>query len=236
MNLDTRSDSAPLPGWNGETNYVFLGEAGCGKSEIAVNLALALAERGDKEVHFFDLDMTKPLFRSREMAQPLAEKGIVVHFEEQFMDAPTTVGGPEVYLRRDDCYTVLDVGGDYIGARSVGQYAPLFRLPDTAVYYILNPYRPWSDTVDRIDVVLSDILTVTHLTLDDLHLIGNPNLGPGTSMKDFLAGRQMLEDTVSPYKALDFYCAENAVADGAAGLIPEPVMGLELFITYPWNE
>ena len=217
-------------------NYVFLGEAGCGKSEIAVNLALALAEQGDKEVHFFDLDMTKPLFRSREMAKPLSEKGIVVHFEKQFMDAPTTVGGPEVYLRRKDCRCVLDVGGDYIGARSVGQYAPLFRLPSTAVYYILNPYRPWSDTLERIDAVLSDILTVTHLTLDDLHLIGNPNLGPGTTPGEFAEGRRMLTETVAPYKHLDFYCAENSIADQAARLIPEKVMGLDLFILYPWRE
>ena len=155
--------------------------------------------------------------------------------EEAYRDKVTTVG-PEVYLRRGDCRCVLDVGGDYIGARSVGQYAPLFRLPSTAVYYILNPYRPWSDTLERIDLVLSDILTVTHLTLDDLHLIGNPNLGPGTTAREFAEGRRMLTETVSPYKPLDFYCAENSIAEEAAGLIPEPVMGLDLFILYPWRE
>ena len=115
------------------SNYLFLGEAGCGKSEIAVNLALALARKGDRPVHFFDLDMTKPLFRSREISGFLEAKGVTVHYEEQFMDAPTTVGGPEVYLRREDCWCVLDVGGDSVGARSVGQYAPRFRSAQTAV-------------------------------------------------------------------------------------------------------
>ena len=33
---------------------VFLGEAGCGKSELAVHLALSLAGQG-REVHFFCL-------------------------------------------------------------------------------------------------------------------------------------------------------------------------------------
>ena len=51
-------------------SVVFLGEAGCGKSEIAVNLALRLAA-GERPVHFFDLDMTKPLFRSRDAARPI---------------------------------------------------------------------------------------------------------------------------------------------------------------------
>jgi len=41
-------------------NFVFLGEAGSGKSEIAISFAKALAKAGDKPVHFFDLDMTKP--------------------------------------------------------------------------------------------------------------------------------------------------------------------------------
>ena len=40
------------------SNVVFLGEAGSGKSEIALNFAQALAELGGKPVHFFDLDMT----------------------------------------------------------------------------------------------------------------------------------------------------------------------------------
>ena len=44
---------------------VFLGEAGCGKSEIAVQLALELAAQG-RAVHLFDLDQTKPLMRARD--------------------------------------------------------------------------------------------------------------------------------------------------------------------------
>lgn len=217
-------------------NFIFLGEAGCGKSEIAVNLAFQLAARGEKTVHFFDLDMTKPLFRSREMARPLTEKGIEVHFEEQFMDAPTTVGGPDLILRREDCFAVLDVGGDYIGARSIGQYAALLRRPSTAVFYVMNPFRPWSDTIERIDIVLSDILTVSHLSIEELHLVGNPNLGDETTPETFMEGYKMLNETVAPYKALDFYCAEASVAKAVADRIPEPVFPMELYFQYPWRE
>ena len=39
-------------------NFVFLGEAGSGKSEIAISFARALAGEGMRPVHFFDLDMT----------------------------------------------------------------------------------------------------------------------------------------------------------------------------------
>ena len=225
----------PVPDWDGTAkNFVFLGEAGCGKSELAVNTAARLAEAGDLPVHFFDLDMTKPLFRSREIAGDLEKMGIIVHFQEQFMDAPTAVGGPDLYLRRGGCRCVLDVGGDYIGARSVGRYAPLFRAENTFVYYVINPYRPWSDTIERIDGVLSDILAVTHLSPGDLRVVGNPNLGPETTAEEFLEGCRMLRETVEPYCPVSFCCARE-------GLIPEtdapgPLMELKLYFPYPWNE
>ena len=123
----------PLP--EGKRNFVFLGEAGCGKSELAVNLACRLAAAGES-VHLFDLDMTKPLFRTRDLGDALEKAGVDLHYEEQFMDAPTVSGGVMRLLRDQGACTVLDVGGDYIGARSIGGYAPLLERPETAVYYL----------------------------------------------------------------------------------------------------
>ena len=125
-------------------NFVFLGEAGCGKSELALDLALLLARTERRQVHFFDLDMTKPLFRSRDRAELLERAGVQVHFEEQFMDAPTLTGGVGRLLRDPSAAAVLDVGGDYIGARSIGGFAPQLNREDTAVCYLINPFRPWS--------------------------------------------------------------------------------------------
>lgn len=93
------------------SNVVFLGEAGSGKSEIALNFAQALAELGGKPVHFFDLDMTKPLFRSRDRREALEALGVEVHYEAQFMDAPTLTGGVRQRLNDPHCCAVLDVGG-----------------------------------------------------------------------------------------------------------------------------
>ena len=124
------------------SNVVFLGEAGSGKSELALNFAQALAELGGKPVHFFDLDMTKPLFRSRDRREALETLGVEVHYEAQFMDAPTLTGGVRQRLNDPHCCAVLDVGGDYIGARSIGGYAPLLNRDGTTVYYVINPFRP----------------------------------------------------------------------------------------------
>ena len=70
------------------------------------------------------------------------------------MDAPTVTGGVMKLLRDPDVYVVMDVGGDYIGARSIGGYAPLLNAPSTVVYYIINSYRAWSMDIDHIDQVL----------------------------------------------------------------------------------
>jgi hypothetical protein len=233
--MATSSDRPILPELSGDKyNFVFLGEAGSGKSEIAINFALALLARGDKPVHFYDLDMTKPLFRSRDQSQVLSDLGIQFHFEEQFMDAPTVSGGVNRLLRDESCYTVLDVGGDYIGARSVGGYAPLLNKPGTVVYYVINPYRPWSMTIDHIDKVMGETLGVSHVRLDLLRLIGNPNLGPETSAQDVIGGAEKLVEMVGEYKPVDFFCALEGLQEQLEGKLPAPLFPLRLYLTYPW--
>ena len=216
-------------------NFVFLGEAGSGKSEIAVNFAHALARQGDRPVHFFDLDMTKPLFRSRDLGDSIARTGIQFHFEEQFMDAPTLTGGVRRLLRDETCYTVLDVGGDYIGARSIGGYAPLLNQPSTAVYYVMNSFRPWSLDLDHIDRVLGETLGVSHVELERLRLVANPNLGIRTTAEDVVAGGEKLLEMVGPYKPFDFFCVWDNLYEQVRTQITLPLLPIRLYLTYPWE-
>lgn len=218
------------------TNFVFLGEAGSGKSEIAINFARFLKQHGDKPVHLFDLDMTKPLFRSRDQSAMLDELGIQFHFEEQFMDAPTVSGGVSRCLRDESSYTVLDVGGDYIGARSVGGYAPLLNRPNTVVYYVINPFRPWSMTLEHIDKVLGETLGVSHVQLEQLHLVGNPNMGIATTAADVEKGQRSLEATVGPYKDFDFYCVQEELYPQVNDSFAKPLLPIRLYLTYPWED
>lgn len=215
-------------------NFLFIGEAGCGKSEIAVNIAKQLVDSGNKKVHFFDMDMTKPLFRSRDLSRSFTELGIDFHYEEQFMDAPTLVGGVSRFLKDEETYVVMDAGGDYIGARSIGGFAPLINRGDTMVYYVINPYRPWSYDLERIDKVLSEILSVSHIDIDKLHLISNPNIGCYTNEIEVLEGNKKLTELIMPYKELDFVCVRDELFDKVKNKLDIPVMPLHLYLTYPW--
>ena len=215
-------------------NFVFLGEAGSGKSEIAISFAKALAKAGDKPVHFFDLDMTKPLFRSRDAGAELEQAGVTVHYQEQFMDAPTLVGGVSPMLRDENSLVVLDVGGDHIGARSIGGFAPQLNRPSTAVFYVINAYRPWSDTIEHINGTLGKILGMSHVNLTQLSLVANPNNGPSTTLDEVVDGYHKTDSLVGEYLPLSFACAREELAGEAAKRLPIPVFPLRLALTYPW--
>lgn len=214
-------------------NFAFVGEAGSGKSELAISFARYLAAQG-RQVHFFDLDMTKPLFRSRDAAAVLEEAGVMVHFQEQFMDAPTLVGGVGPLLRDKEATVIMDVGGDHIGARSLGGFAPMLNRPDAAVFYVVNAYRPWSDTIDHIDETLGKILGVSHIQLKQLYMVSNPNNGHTTTAQEVLEGHRRTVELVGEYIPVSFACVREELLDQVAPLLEVPVFPLRLTLAYPW--
>lgn len=216
------------------SNFVFIGETGSGKSELAMNVALLLAEAGAKPVYMFDLDMTKPIFRSRDREAILKASGVHVQYEIQFMDAPTTTGGVEHVLKDRGCFGVLDVGGDHIGARSIGGYAPFLNRDDCCVFYVVNSYRSWSADIGHIDGVLSQVLGASHIQMQHITFVGNPNLGPETTAEEFIQGRLRLEQSMGAYVSIAFYCARKPIC-GDPG-VGQKVLPLRLQMGYEWQE
>ena len=212
-------------------NYVFIGEAGCGKSELAVNLAFRLKAQG-KAVQFFDMDQTKPLFRSRDLKDELDAADIALHYVEQFQDEPVLVGGVREQLSGPDS-CVLDVGGDDIGSRAVGGFSTLINQPSTAVYFILNPFRPWSRTLADIDGTHSAILQISHI--EKFHVICNPNFGFKTTVEEALEGIRQAEEHLEGRVGMDFISVREDIAAEVAAQTPYSVFPMHLYLTYPWD-
>ena len=206
-----------------QNNIVFLGEAGCGKSELAVHLALELARQG-REVHFFDLDQTKPLMRSRDAEGLLEKAGVTVHFQQQYADAPTQVGGLVPLLLDEEKTVILDVGGNDTGAKLIGGYAHLLKTAD--VWFVVNPYRPWSATTEHIDGTLSAILRASRLKMPRFLL--NPNLGPDTTAEEYLDGLAQGLALLTPYVSV-----EAAAVPAALYAQVRPHTGLPLLRVTP---
>ncbi|MBV7272574.1 hypothetical protein I6U48_06535 [Clostridium sp. PL3] len=219
-----------------KSNFIFVGEAGSGKSEIAINFAKYLADFNEKPVHFFDMDMTKPLFRSRDVKEEIEGMGIIFHHEEQFFDAPTVVGGVNLLLKDDSCYVVMDVGGNDIGARAIGGFAPKVNKDNTAVYYVLNAYRPWSGNLNHIDGTLSSILKISHIKLDKIHMISNPNNGISTTVEEVLEGNLKTAEMIGPLMDIDFTCVSDTLYEDVKAKTDIPLMPIHLYLTYQWNQ
>lgn len=211
-----------------QNNIVFLGEAGCGKSELAVHLALELARQG-REVHFFDLDQTKPLMRSRDAEGPLEKAGVTVHFQQQYADAPTQVGGLISLLLDEKKAVILDVGGNDTGAKLIGGYAHLLKAAD--VWFVVNPYRPWSATTEHIDGTLSAILRASRLKMPRFLL--NPNLGGGTTLEEYLFGIKLGLEMLSPYVTVEAAAVPAGLYEQAKEEVSLPLIPITSHISVP---
>lgn len=185
----------------GHKKIVLLGEAGSGKTELALNIAMRIrdhlqdsGEGGD--IRFLDMDQTKPMFRSRDVGDSLRAAGITFSVEAQFMDAPVVPYGVIESLGAPDLWTILDVGGSHAGALCLGQFADAIAAADARVFYTINPYRSFSDTTERIADTMRRILAYSRI--DDIAIIGNPYVGAKTTLDELLEGDCRLRELIAP--------------------------------------
>ena len=171
---------------------VMIGEAGSGKTEMAMNVAAQLRLMTQAPAVFLDMDQTKPLFRARDAAQALREKGVTFDVAPQFLDAPVVPHGVKSVLDDPDVYAVMDVGGNKAGALCLGQYAQELQAARAQVFYTINPYRCFSQTSHHISQTMEMILAACQLS--DIRIVGNPYIGPQTSPEDYAQGAVRLEE------------------------------------------
>ncbi|MBR4090959.1 MAG: hypothetical protein IKK28_08835 [Mogibacterium sp.] len=231
MNLFYESEKTIEELMTEKKNFVFIGEAGSGKSEIVLNIANKLAQSTGKQVDLFDLDQTKPLYRSRDMQQDFADRGVNIIYQDQYLDAPVMVGGVRVSLVSDN-YTLLDIGGGHQAAKFAGAYSDLLSKDDAVPVYIVNPYRPWTKSVDAIDGTMQHILGSTRL--DHIYLLGNPNLGYATTVNEFMDGLDRIDELFDGFTTVNSACIREELYEDAQALTSKTLMPIDLFLTYSW--
>lgn len=212
-------------------NFVFIGEAGSGKSEIVLNIANKLAQQTGRKVDLFDLDQTKPLYRSRDMQEDFAKRGVNIFYQDQYLDAPVMVGGVRVSLVSDN-YTLLDIGGGHQAAKFAGAYSDLLSKDDAVPVYIINPYRPWTKSVDAIDGTMKHILG--SMRLDHIYILGNPNLGYATTVNEFMEGLDRIDELLDGFTVVNSACVRRDIYDEVRERTDKSLVPLDLFLTYSW--
>ena len=137
---------------------ILTGHYGTGKTEVSVNLALALAAEGE-QVMLADLDIVNPYFRSRERRPLLEKAGVRVISSSQACsdaDVPALPAELLAILENREIRGILDIGGDN-AVHSFREKSAFDSSPINAGYMVLNPeifdYIEGDDTVFEKDTL-----------------------------------------------------------------------------------
>ena len=167
---------------------LFAGHYGSGKTNIAVNYALCLANEG-KPVCIADLDIVNPYFRTADSARELAAAGVKLvspQFANSNVDLPALPAEAYGLVQNKAVYGVMDIGGDDRGAYALGRYVPAMKEENNyRMIFVANCYRPLTRTPQEALEVMAEIEAACGLRFTDI--VNNSNLGPETTAETVLA-------------------------------------------------
>ena len=206
---------------NAKRITVFAGHYGSGKTNIAVNYAIAL-KKINKSVAIADLDIVNPYFRTKDSAPVLESHGITLissPYANTNVDVPALPS--ETYRIIDDkaLYSVIDVGGDDRGALALGRYSDAIMKEDYEFLFVINKYRPLTRDPESCIEVMKEIEEACRMKFTGI--VNNSNLGEETTLEDIrdsfgyagevsaLSGIPLKMTTVKSNLSEEFSEAEN---------------------------
>lgn len=173
---------------------LFAGHYGSGKTNIAVNFALHLAEQG-KQVTLADMDIVNPYYRAKDSADEMEKAGVKMiasAYANSNVDVPALP--QEMYAVTEDKtrYAVLDVGGDDRGALALGRYAPeILKENDFHMIYVFNASRPLSRRAEDALEIMKEIEIAGGVPFTAI--VNNTNLGKETTWETVTASMEEAE-------------------------------------------
>ncbi|PYG88577.1 hypothetical protein LY28_01428 [Ruminiclostridium sufflavum DSM 19573] len=173
---------------------IFTGHFGSGKTEVAVNYTLRLAEAGHKAA-IVDFDIINPYFRTADAKEELEKNNVRVllpRYANTNVDIPAIPA--EIYsLFQDKSYkVVLDVGGDDLGAKAVSRFKEEITGDDYEMFFVINTKRGMTDTAEKIYEMLALIEEGANVKVTKL--INNSNLLGDTSPETILHGNDIISE------------------------------------------
>ncbi len=174
---------------------LFSGHYGSGKTNIAVNYALSLAEKG-KKVSIYDLDIVNPYFRTVDAQNVLTKSGvelIVSPFAETNVDIPAMNAAS--YKMIDDLtrYAVVDLGGDDRGALALGRFSDKLKEEDNYEFlFVVNKYRPETRDLEGVLQIKNEIEYASRMKFSGI--VNNSNLGRETTAETVVSSLDFIKE------------------------------------------
>ena len=162
------------------------GHYGCGKTNLALNLAVEAASKGRRSV-IVDMDIVNPYFRSSEYGPFLERHGVQLIapvFANTTLDTP--VLPPEIYsiFSMEDEDVFIDAGGDDVGATALGRISRELEAAGYEMLYVVNRYRILSTKPEETLPLLREIEGASHLKATAV--VNNSHLGVDTTQQAVL--------------------------------------------------
>lgn len=206
---------------------LFAGHYGSGKTNIAVNYAMLLADEG-KNVCIADLDIVNPYFRTKDSEKELTEKGISLissQYANTNVDLPAIPAESYRLVQDKSIYGVVDIGGDDRGAYALGRFADAIKEEGNyRMAFVINRHRPLTSTVEDTVEIMREIEAASGIKFTCI--VNNSNIGSETTKETVLESVAYTE-AVSHETGLPIwlYTVEKSIAKEISDI---PVMPLTL--------
>ena len=206
---------------------LFAGHYGSGKTNIAVNYAMLLAEEG-KKVCIADLDIVNPYFRTKDSESELREKGIELissRYANTNVDLPALPAESYRLVQDKSVFGVVDIGGDDRGAYALGRFADAIKAEGNyRMAFVINRYRPLTSTVEDTVEIMKEIEAASGIRFTCI--VNNSNIGSETT-RDTVLDSVAFAEAVSLATGLPIWLhtGEKNVVEGITDM---PVLPLTL--------
>ena len=206
---------------------LFAGHYGSGKTNIAVNYAMLLADEG-KKVCIADLDIVNPYFRTKDSERELNDKGIDLispRYANTNVDLPALPAESYRLVQDKSIFGVVDIGGDDRGAYALGRFADAIKAEGNyRMAFVVNRHRPLTSTVEDTVEIMKEIEAASGIRFDCI--VNNSNIGAETTKEIFLDSISFAEAlSIATGLPIWLHTATKSIAEGIAEI---PVMPLTL--------
>lgn len=175
--------------------FIIVGHYGSGKTEFAVNFAYRKKAEGH-DVAIADLDVVNPFFRSRQKKPQLNRDGIDVlssNFEnDPYIDLPSVAAGIQSFFEVSERCNIVDVGGDAVGARTLGRYSRRLENVPYEMWMVVNANRYFTQSATEAIEYIRAIEATSRLKVTGL--VNNTHYLRETDTVDLLKGDEVVRE------------------------------------------